>query len=198
MTLFADAINGVKRGLHSSAVAILDELLRVTYDNEYILYRNPPLEPLLVGVLTAVIHHSDAENFGPLLNSILACAEGNASNVRYAGLSSRLIFNVCGVRMGDRIAQWTPVLDVIGYLLDTVENSAEQQSSAVQDVSSAISVIFQYCPLDSAIPRVSTMERLSRGPWENSFLPFCNLFAEMGAERFNTLLLPYFKRCVKL
>jgi U3 small nucleolar RNA-associated protein 20 len=198
MTLFADAIKGVKRNLHSSAVAILDELLRVTYDEDYVLYRNPPLEPLLVGVLTAVIHHSDAENFGPLLNSILVCAREKASDVRYAGLSSRLIFNVCAVRMGDRIAQWTPVLDVIGLLLDTVENVTEQQVPAVQDISSAISVVFQYCPLDSAIPRVAIMERLSRGPWEKFFLPFCNLFAEMGAERFNTLLLPYFKRYVNL
>jgi U3 small nucleolar RNA-associated protein 20 len=198
MTLFADSIKGVQRGLHSSAVAILEEMLRVTYDEEYTLYHSPPLEPLVVGVLTTVIHHSDAEHFRPLLDSLLARAVEVASDVRYVGLSSRLIFNVCGVRLGDRIAQWTPILEVIGLFLNAVDKSTVQQPPTMQNCLSAISVVFQYCPLDSAIPRVSIFERLSRGAWESYFLPFCNLFAELGPERFNTLLLSYFKRCVRI
>ena len=197
MTLFADSIKGVQRGLHSSAVAILEELLRVTYDEEYVQYRNPPLEPLVVGVLTAVIHHSDADHFSPLLDSILARAKDSASDVRYVGLSSRLIFNVCSVRLGDRVAQWTSVLEVMGLFLDAVDRSTVQQPSAMKNCLSTISVVFQYCPLDSAISRVSVFERLSKGAWESNFLPFCNLFVELGTERFNTLLLPYFKRYVK-
>jgi U3 small nucleolar RNA-associated protein 20 len=35
---------------------------------------------------------------------------------------------------------------------------------------------------------------LTKASWDAYFLPFCNMFAELGAERFRTLLLPYFKR----
>ncbi|KAF2687676.1 HEAT repeat protein-like protein [Lentithecium fluviatile CBS 122367] len=196
MTLFAEAVKGVQRGLHSSAVAITEELLRVTYDEEYVHYRTPPLEPLLVGVITAAIHHSDAEHFSPLLEPILAHIRELASDVRFLGLSSRLIFNVCGVRRGDRITQWKPFLEVISLLLDAVDNSAVQEPPPMQECLSALSVVFQYCPIDAAIPHVSVFERLTKGSWETYFLPFCNLFAELGTERFNTLLLPYFKRFI--
>jgi U3 small nucleolar RNA-associated protein 20 len=142
------------------------------------------------------VDHSDAEHFHPLLESMLSRMKEVASDVRYVGLSSRLMFTVCGVRMGNRVAEWKPVLDVVSLLLDAVDNSTVQEPSPMQDCLSAISVDFQYCPLDSAIPHVSIFERLTKGFWEPYFLPFCNLFAELGPERFHTLLLPYFKRCV--
>jgi U3 small nucleolar RNA-associated protein 20 len=197
MTLFADSMKGVQRGLHSSAVAIMEDLLWVTYHEDYVQCRIPPLEPVLIGTVTALIHHSDAEHFRPLLACVLEQVEKVASDVRYVGLSSRLLFNICGVRMGNRIENWKPVLEVTSLLLDAVANSTVQKLPPMQDCLSAIAVVFQSCPLDSAIPYVSVFERLANGPWEDYFLPFCNLFAELGADRFYTLLLPYFKRCVR-
>lgn len=197
MSLFADSMKGVQRGLHSSAVAILKEMWLQTYDAEYFHFRVPPLEPILLGVVTAIIHHSDPEHFQPLMELILTKIKDKASDPLYLGLSSRLLFVACGVRKGSRVADFGPVLDVMNLLLDNLDTQATPIPSNMQEFMSTTSIIFQYCPLDAAIPRVQILERLCRAPWDNHFLPFCELFAELGIDRFNTLLLPFFKRLVR-
>jgi U3 small nucleolar RNA-associated protein 20 len=195
MSLFADSMRGVQRGLHSSAAAVLQEMILQTYDKDHAALRNAPLEPILIGVVTAVIHHSDAQNFQPLLDIILSQIKKTSSDPTLAGLSSRLIFVLCGARHGARIDDWKSVLDALGPLLDALSGSDGIDAADRQDLLSAAALVFQSCPLDAAIAHVQILEALSRGVWEATFLPFCNLFASLGPERFQTLLLPYFKRC---
>jgi U3 small nucleolar RNA-associated protein 20 len=194
MYLLTDSLKGVQRGFHSSATVILQELLAETFNEEHLELRIPPLEPVLIGVITAAIHHTDAENFSPLLEVILARIDKMSSDVRFAALSSRLLLVVCGVRQGDRIEDWRPVLGSLSHLLDSTKSSAELDPVDAWELLSVTCVVFQYCALDSAIPHEKLLEGLSRGSWEAYFLPFCNLFADLGADRFRTLLLPYFKR----
>ena len=194
MTLFADSIKGVQRGLHSSATAIVKELLLRTYDDDYVELQTPPLEPVLIGVVTSVIHHSDAEHFQPLLEVIVETIKSRASDKRYLGLSSRLLFVVCGVRKGSRIAQWPLVLEAASLLVQSGETSVESDPKHIQELLSTLAVVFQYCPIDAAIPHTQSLERLSKGSLEPYFFSFCNIFASIGQERFNTLLLSYFKR----
>ncbi|KAF2703128.1 HEAT repeat protein-like protein [Pleomassaria siparia CBS 279.74] len=196
MTLFADSMRGVQRGLHSSAAAILQEMVLQTYREEYAKFHIAPLEPILVGVITAVMHHSDAENMQPLLDIILFQITSADSDTAFAGLSSRLLFVMCGTRQGSRIEDWKPVLEALDHLLNKLDSSRQMSSDDEQDLLSAIAVVFQSCPLDVAIPHIQILEALTRGAWERLFLPFCNLFASMGSERFQALLLPYFKRFV--
>jgi U3 small nucleolar RNA-associated protein 20 len=193
MYLLADSFKGVQRGFHSSAAAILQELLAETYREEHARLRNPPLEPILTGVLTAIIHHTDAENFEPLLAGVVAQIESEAPKQDHTGLSARLLLVVCGVRQGTRISDWRPALRCIDLLVKSVDKTNLDADTA-WDVLSAVSVIFQYCALDASIPYEKLLERLSQGQWERYFLSFCNLFASLGADRFKTLLLPYFKR----
>lgn len=192
--LLTDALKGVQRGFHSSATSILQELLAETYNEEHVALRIPPLEPVLVGVVTASIHHTDAENFEPLLDVILAQINSRASDPRHVALSSRLLFVTCSVRRGDRVGDWRPVLSSVARLLDSAKDCTNLDTSDAWDILAAIAVVFQYCALDAAIPHEKLLEGLARGQWEKFFLPFCNLFADLGAERFRTLMLPYFKR----
>lgn len=194
MFLLADSLKGIQRGTHSSAKAILQALLAEAYHNDYVSLQQPPLEPVLVGVITAIIHHTDAENFSPLLNVILAHILSAAS--RHAALSSRLLFIVCGVRKGTRIMDWKPILSALEHILSTANDPADLESAEAWDILSATTVVFQYCALDAAIPYEKLLEGLARGSWDKYFLPFCNMFAELGAAKFRTLLLPYFKRYV--
>ncbi|KAL1595091.1 U3 snoRNP protein [Paraconiothyrium brasiliense] len=196
MTLFADSIKGVQRGLHSSAVAIVKEMLLCTYDEDYANLQSPPLEFVLKGVITSVIHHSDAENFQPLLEAFIETIKSKTSDKRYLGLSSRLLFVVCSVRKGSRVAQWPPVLETINFLVTSIDESSTIEATHTQELLSALAVVFQYCPIDAAIPHTQLLEKLSKEPLEKFFLSFCNTFAELGPERFNTLLLSYFKRSV--
>jgi U3 small nucleolar RNA-associated protein 20 len=192
MFLLADSLKGIQRGTHSSASAILQALLAEAYHEDYASLQTPPLEPVLVGVVTAVIHHTDAENFKPLLDIVLAQIQ--SADSQYAALSSRLLFIVCGVRKGTRVADWKPVLSSLEHVLSSATSPANLESTQAWDLLSATTVVFQYCALDAAIPYEKLLEGLSKGSWDNFFLPFCNMFAELGAERFKTLLLPYFKR----
>ncbi|UPX09916.1 U3 snoRNP protein [Ascochyta rabiei] len=194
MFLLADSLKGIHRGIHSSATAILQALLAEAYHDDYVSLQTPPLEPVLVGVVTAVIHHTDAENFNPLLDIILAQIQSASSH--HAALSSRLLFIVCGVRRGSRVQDWKPVLASLDHVLSAAKNMADLESTEAWDLLSATAVVFQYCALDAAIPYEKLLEGLTKGSWDRYFLPFCNMFAELGAERFKTLLLPYFKRFV--
>jgi U3 small nucleolar RNA-associated protein 20 len=192
MFLLADSLKGIQRGIHSSATAILQALLAEAYHEDYLPLHAPPLEPVLTGVVTSIIHHTDAENFQPLRDVILAQADSADSH--YASLSSRLLFTICGVRKGTRMGDWKPVLKSLDHVLSSATDIAEMESSKVWDLLSATTVVFQYCALDAAIPYEKLLEGLTKGSWDMYFLPFCNMFAELGAERFKTLLLPYFKR----
>jgi U3 small nucleolar RNA-associated protein 20 len=194
MYLLADSFKGVQRGLHSSATAILQELLAEVYREEQTTLDTPPLEPVLLGVLTAVIHHTDAENFDPLLTILLEHIESISSTGDHVGLSARLLFVACGVRQGDRVSDWKPVLRCMEVLVKSQKPAIQLDASTAWDVLSAVSVVFQSCSLDAAIPYEKLMDDLSQPPWDKFFLSFCNLFASLGAERFKTLLLPYFKR----
>jgi U3 small nucleolar RNA-associated protein 20 len=194
MYLFKDSLEGVGRGFHSSAAAILQELLLETFNEEHVQLRSPPLEPILIGVITAAIHHTDAQNFEPLLEVVLASIDVVSSDMRYAGLSSRLSFVVCSTRQGERIHDWQPILALISRLVDSTKTSYELDSLDAWELLSVVSVAFQYCTMDAAIPHEKVLEGLTRGSWEAYFLSFCTLFADLGADRFKTLLLPYFKR----
>ncbi|KAF2008500.1 hypothetical protein BU24DRAFT_468919 [Aaosphaeria arxii CBS 175.79] len=196
MSLFADSMKGVQRGLHSSAVAILQEMLRQTYHPDHVVLRVSPLEPILKGSVISMIHHSDAETFEALLVPILEQVKSAVSETRWLGLSSRLLYIVCGVRKGSRVKDWPLVFQTLKSLFDSTNPPQPSVNLHKQDFLAAVAVLFQYCPLDTAIPHVQLLEVLSQDAWENDFLPFCNLFADIGSERFKALLLPYFKRFV--
>ncbi|KAL5116990.1 U3 snoRNP protein [Pleosporales sp. CAS-2024a] len=195
MHLLADSLKGVQRGLHSSATAILQELLAETFREDHERLRSPPLEPILVGVLTAIIHHTDADNFEPLLAEIVTRVESAGTKQVHVGLCGRLLFVACGVRQGTRVSDWRPILRCI-HLLITSAGCSDLDTDSMWDTLSAVSVAFQYCSLDASIPHEKLLESLTDGPWERYFLPFCDLFASLGADRFKTLLLPYFRRFV--
>ncbi|KAF2196578.1 U3 snoRNP protein Utp20 [Delitschia confertaspora ATCC 74209] len=198
MSLFVDSMKGVQRGLHSNAVAIMQELLAQAYGNGPAATPSPALEPVLTGVIIAIIHHSEAETFGPLLELVLAQIRSalTTSPGQGVGLSLRLLYTVAGVRKGSRILDWKPVLETLALLSDTLNQSGQPTPSEMQDTLACYAVVFQYCPIDCAIPHVQLLESTTKNTWEEYFLPFCNLFAELGAERFKSLLLPYFKRFV--
>ena len=192
--LFTDSLKGVQRGFHSSAPMILHELLMVTYDNKKNHVHRQSLESVLSAVLIACIHHSDANNFTALLQVILAQIDCVSSDARHLSLSYRLMLVICGTRKGDRIADWNPVLSALQCLVNVTQNLIPIISEGIWDFLSTIAVVFQYCALDAAISHEKLLERLTHGPWESLFLPFCNAFADLGTERFQKFLLPYFKR----
>jgi U3 small nucleolar RNA-associated protein 20 len=194
MYLFTDSLKGLNRGFHSSAVAILQELLAEMFNEAHVEQRSPPLESVVTGVVTASIHHSDSENFKPLLDTIITQVSLVANDARYVGLASRLLLVVCGVRSGTRVAEWSSVLDTVTQLVNSMQGLDATDETDTWELLPTIATVYQYCALDTAIRHERLLERLCKDHWEKFFLPFCNLFAGFGVERFRTLILPYFKR----
>ena len=53
----------------------------------------------------------------------------------------------------------------------------------------------QSSPMEDVIPRLRPiMENVSEERHIHMCLPFCNYFAELGSERFRSILLPYFEK----
>lgn len=200
MTLFVESIKGVQNGLHSSAEAVFKELLvqaQIQKDEESIIPQERPAMDVIQGVLTGTIHFTTPETFEPVLSIVLEHVDGPSSNMDRRRLedAARLLFTVAGVRRGTRIADWSPLLRSMSQIIFSAEPSkALADSTVTYNVLAALAVVLQHCPMDVAIPHLRILDTISSGPWQQSFLPFCNFFSELGTDRFQSILLPHFKR----
>jgi U3 small nucleolar RNA-associated protein 20 len=201
MVLFTESVKGVQNGIHSGGQVIIQELMAQAYNSvksrEHQLLTSP-IEDVLKGVVVALIHHTNAGTFKPLLATVLEQIRWhNAPEIQDTlRLSAQLVFIVSGVRKGNRVEDWKDVLET----LDTITAGVEQHQHKIvsADVLTAHAVVLQSCPLDSSLSHLRVLETFTMGPWESNFLPFCMFFAHLGAERFGTLLLPHFRRFVSL
>lgn len=202
MALFMESVKGIQRGIHSSGQAVIQELLEQTFDTLALMsstQQPSPAEKVFNGVLIALIHHTDANTFRPLLEAMMEKMQtielNSSENI---GLSARLLFLISGVRKGSRIEDWAPILERLNRLISTINEKEIEIASAIPDVLATFALVIQGCPLDVAIPYVRLLETFTGEPWEDHFLPFCNFFADLGSERFKSLLLPHFQRFISL
>jgi U3 small nucleolar RNA-associated protein 20 len=187
MALFANAVKGVSNGLDFSAVTVSTVLLRTSHELEFV--------GLIEGVTVNVIHHTTASTFAPLLKLLTDAVElGDLkADPNYVDLLGELLFAVAGVRKGSRVIDWTVVMTAIHKLYEAQGAHKPSSDTQVSAVEKAAAVAFQYAPLDTVIPRFrSFMEAFSSTASSSAFLSFCTFFSDLGQERFNTLVLPYF------
>ncbi|EKG17811.1 Down-regulated-in-metastasis protein [Macrophomina phaseolina MS6] len=202
MTLFVESIKGVQNGLHSSAEAVLKVLLAQALaprDDSSLLPEENPAMDVVQGVLTATIHHTSSDTFTPMLQIVLEQIDGPGSSMGKKRLenAARLLFTVVGVRKGTRIADWSSVMRTMSQIIYSAESSqAVADPTVSSDILAALAVLLQLCPMDVAIPHLRILDTVSSGPWQQSFLSFCNFFSELGIERFHSILLPHFKRFI--
>ncbi|OJD37119.1 heat repeat protein [Diplodia corticola] len=203
MTLFVESVKGLQNGLHSSAEALfrvlLAQALASPKDDESLVPEERPAMDVLQGVLTATIHYTNSETFRPVLQIVLEQidAADPSKDTQWLENAARLLFTVVGVRKGTRIADWTRVMRTTSQVVASAETTITTAKSAVvSDVLAAVAVTLQLCPMDIVIPHLRILDTISSGPWQQSFLYFCNFFSELGMERFQSILLPHFKRYV--
>lgn len=196
MTMFAGAVKGVKRGLHSSGGAVVRALLDTVLEENQV--QNPRAEEVVCGVLIGLIHHVDREGFQPLSEAVLQGMQSiflrpKSSDLAFGG---RLLFILSGVRKGSRVQSWQPMLETLERLLDaTTALPLEALDDAAIEIIPAAAVILQSAPMDVVISHllkimiVISDERLTK-----HFLTLCRCFAQMGMERFTSILLPHLQK----
>ena len=196
MTLFADAIKGIHRGLHSAGSTIYQCLLDQLTTPDMIT--SSTCAKIVHGVTINLIHHTDAETFLPVLDVIHNDISRLSKTSKSLSISvyGELLFIVATVRKGSRIGDWKPVLDSLMSLFEQSTTDDEPVSAAyLQPVFEAAAVIFQYSSLDLIIPKFSSaITIIMNESNRRSFIPFCVYFSDLGRDRFQSLLEPYFFR----
>ena len=194
MTLFANSIKGLNKGMHSCGLTIYCCLLDRVLGSD--ANANPKCKALLHGVTVNLIHHADAETFQPVLNALYERIQKPAQPAggNFVSIYGELLFIIAAVRKGSRVQQWKPMVDNLALLL--TQCSGPDASISFQDIEAvqkATAVIFQYSPLDLVIPQFSpAMNILARKSSGGSFLSFCKYYCDLGKDRFQSLLAPYF------
>lgn len=190
MTLLFGSIKGIDRKLHSCGTDTYRCAVNIVLLGDE--SQNSSFTNIVDGVTIALVHHTDAAGFRPVLDVVLEKVQNldaNSSGNNRA-ICGCLLFTVATVRKGTRIKNWDPVLDAMLALLKLCDVSNDEM---ITHIYRAVAVILQSSPLDLVIPRFRlAMDTIGSDGFAPHFLSFCNYFCDLGRKRFHDLLLPYF------
>ena len=197
MTLFADAIKGINEGLHSRGITIYQCL--VDHVVEFQRTSNASIEALC-GLTINIIHHTNEETFHPILEVLTGCIRDLPQNLETATISfyGELLFIATAVRQGSRVQDWQAVIECTLVLLRLEASSKDSPCPVgLGSVQKAIALSLTSAPLNIVIPRVRpVMDLISSREQSHNFLLFCTFLYDLGRERFQSLISPYFFKCV--
>ena len=193
MTLLADSMKSTDMALHSRAECVYECLLDLLEHDEY--SPNPAFTEVLFGVTVNLLHHCKAETFEPILSFICSrIAKAGDHPSQSLPVYGHLLFILVAVRKASRIKRWGEICDSIVLLFQS--NTGQEPTtdlSSLESVHKALAVAFQYAPLDVVTSRLRpTMDLMMNKPNISIFLPFCTYFSDVGKDRFQSLLLPFF------
>lgn len=186
--------------IHSKGPQILKTMLELTGTDG-------PCFHICEGTLVALMHHTTPETFHSALAVVYAFIEellktdATPQKVEMAG---RLLYTVATVRKGCRIKDWqaasavaVTILQVTTELPVSGEASREGLKKAVWEALKAAAMILQQADLEVVIQNCGRVVDMAKGFQDGAlFLPFCDFFSALGAERFRVFLLPYFQRFI--
>ncbi|KAK4539320.1 hypothetical protein LTR36_000782 [Oleoguttula mirabilis] len=196
MTLLTESMRGVQLGIHSSALATMQSLLKTA---ETMTGKDKDVATdIVLGVLISTIHHTTPETFQPMLNIIIdhvGChMRAEPEFICFAG---KLLFTATSVRKGVRVADWKPLVAIIVSVVEQAGRLEVLEAATAYPLLSASAVAFQYSTIDALLPALSLFETIRREKWAPYFLPFCDLFSRLDKERFHDLLQPQLHKFVK-
>lgn len=195
MAMFSDSIKGVKNGLHSNGTDIFQCLLKSICTNDELQDRLSL--DVLSGVLINIIHSTTAETFEPIVDLITSYIKDNcgSGSRNYALSCTRVVFLCVATRKGARVRLWKPVLESLLLLLQAAEKTPEAYVDTNPQLLTAVAYTLQTSPMDEMLPFMrQMMEAVMADRLSAYFLSFCATFSEWGAERFHSVVLPYFQR----
>lgn len=200
MALFTESIKGIQGTLHSGGNAVLQCLTTFCFEPEHSeSLKNSALD-VLRGSVISVLHHTDYETFKPILDAVLEMTDVTNEEERLENVdaATTLLFTIASVRKGSRIVDWSTFLRRVTGLIKMMDKSAPTTTTAESKTSilNTLAVVLNYAPLDAVLPELAILDNISRGQWTSHFLPFCNLYADLNSERFQSLLLSQFQRFV--
>ena len=196
MTLLTNSVKGIQRGLHSCGCVVYQCLLDAVMKSSTSL--DPVFQNVLYGVTTNLIHHTDAESFAPILNTIHTNIQGNRGSRDFLQLSiyGELLFISATVRKGSRIQDWRPMIESLNCLVEQSCDGSDRSLLELTSVERAAATILQSASLDLVISSYSHIVKHMVDYSSNNFLIFCVCFSDLGKDRFQSLIAPLFFKYV--
>ncbi|PHH64524.1 hypothetical protein CDD81_4303 [Ophiocordyceps australis] len=208
MTMFAEAIKGTDRTVHSAGSAIMTTLMAAIPEEESSLARETTWLDLVCGVLTSAIHHTDVDTFGGLVQDVLDAVQAKREAIQQDGIQWQLVSSVkilsvlAGVRKGSRISDWNRLVDELVVTLDCASKSPvpvrqDQQDILWSSLISRIAIILDNAPMDAITLQILALNQLlMREPLSKWYIAFCHYFCELNARRFGSLFRGEFQKFV--
>ena len=198
MTLLTDSIKGIQMGLHSCGCILYQCLLDTLTDSS--ASSSSTFRDVLYGVTVNLIHHTDAKKFALILNILHTDIQVKSRCLDYKRLSiyGELLFISATVRKGSRILDWKPMADSLTYLVEKGRDINCRPLSGLTSIQKAAAMILQSSPLDLILSRFDHIIKLMIDDSSGNFLTFCVYFSDLGNDRFESLLTPYFSKYVML
>jgi U3 small nucleolar RNA-associated protein 20 len=194
--MFAEAMKGATGALSASGVPIFLEILKYSSElgNQDIKSGQLSSE-IAQTVLQEVQASCGATEIQPIILCLVEQIELFNISTSPAEIAEamKMLVSVVGFKNGTTIEDWKRLLSALAstvFLLSTSEDHFE----VAPFVLACFAVAHQYAPVDCAIGQLSLLNVICAGPWEYYFLGFCELYAELNAERFRQFVLTAFQR----
>lgn len=207
MIMFSEAMKGPGSTLHSTATYLFDALLESVPSTELEAGNPSCWTDVCCGVLTSIIHHSTADSFQVLSESIFEAASRRMAsegqdNPYGLSLYTRLLGIMAGVRSGSRLNDWQPVVKTLTQMLQMLSKDADNISKysgpIVWDtVVGNTAICWTQAPMDALMPSLNDFNKaMTREPLMRWYIPFCGYLAEVNGARFRSLFQKPFQKFV--
>ncbi|KAI0964885.1 armadillo-type protein [Xylaria arbuscula] len=205
MTMFAEAVKGQGRGIHTTGSDIVQALV-VSVPNDQCLSLEPiNWSEVVCGVLVSLVHHSTAETFVPIPKAIADALASDQARTEFPLrniLYIRCFGTISGVRKGTRIVDWQLILSSLLQCLEPISKNSTipeilESTATWQQLLVNTAIVWQQAPMDILIPYITeftaAMTRESLIGW---FIPYCSYFSDLDSTRFRSVFLKSFQKFV--
>ena len=186
MTLFANAIKGVGKELHTMAPVIYQCLLDHASTERS--------KAILLGVTTSCIHYTNADTIEPMRNiifdSVDRLPEFDQDEIEK---SLSLMMALVSVRNSTRVQNWELFLSKLTKLAELITTLDVSGSTQVHfQLARITAVVFSIAPLDACMPHLRLIDLLSAKLGNQLVVELCVYQAELDRSRFEKFFLPIF------
>ncbi|KAL7787513.1 armadillo-type protein [Trichoderma ceciliae] len=207
MTMFAEAIKGTDRTIHSTGSAIFIVLMNAIPKEECTLAEMTTWTDLVCGVLISVIHHTGADTFSYFAEAILDRCDTKMKEPHdddsqwWTVPYIRILGILAGVRKGNRLSDWPRLIRQLVALLSIAtrpfEEAPEKNDLLWTSVVANVAIACHHAPMDSLIPQITRLlQSLTREPFMRLFIPFCSYFSKLDPRRFGSLFRSDFQKFI--
>ncbi|KAI3330864.1 armadillo-type protein [Ustulina deusta] len=205
MTMFAEAVKGQGRGIHTTGPEIVKSLVCSVPNDQCLSLEPINWSEVVCGVLVSLVHHTTAETFISIPKAIADAVTSDETRAEFPRrniLFIRCLGIISGVRKGTRIVDWQLILGSLLQCLEPISKNSKvpetAESTAIwQQLLVNAAIVWQQAPMDILIPYIAEfIAVMTREPLIGWFIPYCSYFSDLDSTRFRSIFLKSFQKFI--